>query len=202
MGQGRGIDSWKKTKNGPHSYNHSFESITKIYYIYSLVDGGIKRTTSSFAIKKPVWLWRRIINRGCKIQPCGLNNKQSTTLLTFTIWSVTFFKNEPFMSYKRFKKGGRVAKSPFLKKSVQKSLNRKIKIDFFQKSTFFELPITQKWFIFEESHISYGKRQKSYTLIVILVILSYLTSPIFNLSSKSTGFFFQTRKYTTTMRAL
>ena len=35
------------------------------------------------------------------------------------------------------KKGGRVAKSPFSAKSVQKSLNRKIKIDFFQKSTFF-----------------------------------------------------------------
>ena len=31
-----------------------------------------------------------------------------------------FPKNEPFMSYQRFKKGGRVAKSPFLEKSVQK----------------------------------------------------------------------------------
>ena len=41
------------------------------------------------------------------------------------------------MSYQRFKKGGRVAKSPFLAKSVQKSLNKKNKIDFFQKSTFF-----------------------------------------------------------------
>ena len=76
-------------------------------------------------------------------------------------------KNELFMSYQRFNKGGRVAKSPFLAKSVQKSLNRKIKIDFFQKTTFFESPITQKRFIFEESHISYGKRQKSCTLIDI-----------------------------------
>ena len=29
------------------------------------------------------------------------------------------------MSYQRFKKGGRVAKSPFLAKSVQKSPNKK-----------------------------------------------------------------------------
>ena len=49
-----------------------------------------------------------------------INNKQSTTLFTFIIWNVTIFENEPFMSYKRFKKGGRVAKSPFLEKSVQK----------------------------------------------------------------------------------
>ena len=46
------------------------------------------------------------------------------------------------MSYQRFNKGGQVAKSPFLAKSVQKSLNRKMKIDFFQKTTFFESPIT------------------------------------------------------------
>ena len=37
------------------------------------------------------------------------------------------------MSYQRFDKGGRVAKSPFLAKSVQKLLNKKIKTDFFQK---------------------------------------------------------------------
>ena len=40
-------------------------------------------------------------------------------------------------------------------------------MDFFQKTTFFESPITQKRFIFEESHISYDNRQKSCTLIVI-----------------------------------
>ena len=70
--------------------------------------------------------------------------------------------------------------------------------DFFwirKKSTFFESPITHKRFIFEHSYISYGKRQKCCTLIVILVILSYRTSPILNSSSKSTGFFLQTRKY-------
>ena len=37
------------------------------------------------------------------------------------------------MSYQRFNKGGQVAKSPFLAKSVQKSLNKKNKIDFFKK---------------------------------------------------------------------
>ena len=66
-----------------------------------------------------------------------------------------------------------------------------IKTDFPGKSsTFFESPINHKRFIFEHSYISYGKRQKSCTLIVILVILSYQTSPIFNSSSKSTGFLF------------
>ena len=100
------------------------------------------------------------------------------------------------MSYQRFKKGGRVAKSPFLEKSVQILFNKKIKTDFFQKSTFFESPIAHKRFVFGHTYISFGKRQKSCTLIVILIRLSYLTSPIFNSSSKSTGFFFlQTRKY-------
>ena len=37
------------------------------------------------------------------------------------------------MSYQRFKKGGWVAKSLFLAKSVQKLLNKKIKTDFFSK---------------------------------------------------------------------
>ena len=40
-------------------------------------------------------------------------------------------------------------------------------MDFPGKSTFYELPITQKRFIFEESYISNGKSQKSCTLIVI-----------------------------------
>ena len=70
------------------------------------------------------------------------------------------------MSYQRFNKGGRVAKSLFLAKSVKKLLNKKIKTDFFQKSTFFESPITQKRSIFEYSYVSYDKRQKSCTLIV------------------------------------
>ena len=54
------------------------------------------------------------------------------------------------MSYQRLNKGGRVAKSPFLAKSVQKSLSKKNKIDFFQNTTFFESPTTQKRFIFSK----------------------------------------------------
>ena len=71
------------------------------------------------------------------------------------------------MSNQRFNKGGRVAKSPFLAKSVQKSLNKKLKTDIFQKTTFFESPIAQKRFIFKHSYVSYGKRQKSCTFIII-----------------------------------
>ena len=52
------------------------------------------------------------------------------------------------MSYQRFNKGGRIAKRQFFAKSGQNSLNKKNKIDFFQKTTFFESPITQKRFIF------------------------------------------------------
>ena len=99
------------------------------------------------------------------------------------------------MSYQRFDKGGRVAKSPFLANSVQKLLNKKIKTDFFQRSTFFESPITHKRFICQHSYISYGQRQKSCTLIVIWVILSYLMSPIFNSSVKVDRLFLQTMKY-------
>ena len=47
---------------------------------------------------------------------------------------------------------------------------------------------------FEHSYASYGKRRKSCTLIVIKVILSYLTSPIFNLLS------YQFYYYTTIQR--
>ena len=80
------------------------------------------------------------------------------------------------MSYQRFKKGGKRQK------------NKNI-FNFFKKVPFFESLITQKWSTFEHNYVSYVKRQKSCTLIVILVILSYLTSPIFNSSSKSTGYF-------------
>ena len=41
------------------------------------------------------------------------------------------------MSYQRFKKGGRVAKSPFLAKSVQKLLNKKNKNGLFSKNNLF-----------------------------------------------------------------
>ena len=56
-------------------------------------------------------------------------------------------------------------KSVFWQKVCKNSLIKKP--HFFQKPTFFESPITQKQFIFEQSYISYGKRQKSCTLIVI-----------------------------------
>ena len=55
---------------------------------------------------------------------------------------------------------------------------------------FFESLITHKRFIFEESYVSYGKRQKSCTLIVVLVKRLYLTSLIFNSSAKSNRLFF------------
>ena len=41
------------------------------------------------------------------------------------------------MSYQRFNKGGQVAKSPFLAKSVQKSLNIKNKNGLFSKNNLF-----------------------------------------------------------------
>ena len=49
--------------------------------------------------------------------------------------------------------------------------------------------ITHKRFIFEESYISYGKRQKSCTLIFIYFKSLCLTSPIFNSSSKPNRIF-------------
>ena len=104
-----------------------------------------------------------------------------------------------FMSNRRFKKG---------------TFSRKIRIYFFLLSNFctlfaqkrticypttiFELLITHKRWIFEESYISYGKRQKSCTLIVILVKCLCLTSPTFNSSAKSNRLFLlQRRKYIT-----
>ena len=71
------------------------------------------------------------------------------------------------MSYQRFNKGGRVAKIPFLAKSVQKLLNKKIKTEFFQKKHFFESLIAHERSIFEHSYVSHDKRQNSCTLTVI-----------------------------------
>ena len=61
---------------------------------------------------------------------------------------------------------------------------------FATRPPFFESLITHKRFVFKESYISYGKRQKSCTLIVIWVKCLYLTSPIFNSSAKSNRLFF------------
>ena len=71
------------------------------------------------------------------------------------------------MSYLRFKKG------TFLKKVCFYFLLSNFLHTFCQKrtfcypTTFIESLITHKRFIFEESYISYAKRQKSCTLIVI-----------------------------------
>ena len=70
------------------------------------------------------------------------------------------------------------------------------KTDFLLPDNFFESLITQKRSIFEESYISYGKRQKSCTLIVVWsnVCISRLRFLIRRQSR--TGFFLlQTRKY-------
>ena len=91
------------------------------------------------------------------------------------------------MSYQRSdsKKGSKM--SVFWQKVCKNSL---IKTDFFfQKSTFFESLITQKRSIFEHSYDSYSKRQKNCTLIVILVISSYLASPILIRRQSQTGYF-------------
>ena len=63
-------------------------------------------------------------------------------------------------------------------------------------TTFFETPITQKRFIFEESKNWYGKRKKSCTLIVVKVVPLYLLRLIYNLSAKSNRtFYLPVRKY-------
>ena len=116
--------------------------------------------------------------------------------MTFVIRNITMLRNGPFMSYQLFKK------VPFLKKVRFNFFIKQFLHTFCQKwtfcypTTFIEWLITHKRFIFEESYISYDKRQKTFTLIVILVRLSYLTSPIFNSSAKSNRtFYLPVRKY-------
>ena len=107
-------------------------------------------------------------------------------------------KNEPFMSNRRFKKGtfSRKIRFYFLIKLFLHTFCQKQ--TFCYQTTFFESLITHKRFVFKESYISYGKRQKSCTLIVVWVKCLYLTSPIFNSSAKSNRLFLlQTRKYYT-----
>ena len=72
------------------------------------------------------------------------------------------------MIYQRFKKGGRVAKVCFLAKSVQKLFNKKNKKRIFrEKAPFLNRRLLINGSFFRKSYISYGKRQKSCTLIVI-----------------------------------
>ena len=100
-------------------------------------------------------------------------------------------KNGPFLSDRRFKKGA------FLKKVRYYFFFLHIKLflhTFCYPTTFFESLITHKRFISEEGYISYGKLQKTCTLIVVYVNCLYLTSPIFNSSSKSNQIFLLQRR--------
>ena len=105
--------------------------------------------------------------------------------MTFTIWNITMFKNEPFLSNRWFKK-----RLFFLKKVRFYFFIKLFFAHFLLSDHFFESLITHKRFIFEVSYILYGKRPKSCTLIVILVKCLYLTAPIFNSPSKSNRIFF------------
>ena len=69
------------------------------------------------------------------------------------------------MIYQRFKKGGRVAKSPFLAKSVQKLLK---KWTFFKKQPFLNRRFLRNGFLFKESNISYCKRQNGPFLSIVM----------------------------------
>ena len=112
-------------------------------------------------------------------------------------------KNGPYLSNRRFKRRCFffyifvvLCTGLLLLKSVFIFLLSKFCTLFCQKwtfcypTTFIESLISHKRFIFEESYISYGKRQKSCTLIVIKVKCLYLTSPIFNSSAKSNRTFY------------
>ena len=110
---------------------------------------------------------------------------------------ITLLKNEPFLRYRQFKKGTFLKKSGFFIKLFLNTFSPKR--TFCYPTTFFESLITHKRFVFEESYISYDKRQKSCTLIVVLVKCLYLTSPTFNSSAKSNRLFLlQRRKYEVT----
>ena len=76
-------------------------------------------------------------------------------------------KNEPFMSNRQFKKGAfsrKIRFYPFIKLFLHTFCQKRT---FCYPTTFIESLITHKRFIFKESYISYGKRQKSCTLIVV-----------------------------------
>ena len=124
--------------------------------------------TSSPADKISGRFWWWIKNRRRQIRYNDLNNNWSTTLLTFTIWNVTFLKNEPFMSNRQFKKGWFFWKKVrfyfFIKRFLHTFCQKRT---FCYPTTFIESLITHKRFIFKESYIWYGKRQKSCTLIVV-----------------------------------
>ena len=116
--------------------------------------------------------------------------------MTFAIWNITMLNNELFLSNRRFKKGCFLKKVNFyffIKLFLHTFCPKRT---FCYPTTFFESLITHNRSIFEESYISYGKRQKSCTLIVVLVKCLHLTSPIFNSLAKSNRtFYLPGRKY-------
>ena len=123
-------------------------------------------TTSSPADKISGQLWRRIKNRRRQIRWYDLNNNESTTLLTFTIWKHDYVKKWSVSEQSAIQKRLLFEKSQFffIKRFLHTFCQKRTSC---YPTTFIESLITHKWFVFEESYILYGKRQKSCTLIVI-----------------------------------
>ena len=107
-------------------------------------------------------------------------------------------KNEPFLSFRRFKKGWFFFKVSFYFLLSYFCTLFAQKRTFCYSATFFESLITHKRSIFEESYVSYDKRHKSCTLIVIWDKCLYLTSPTFNWSARSNRLFFYCKQGSTT----
>ena len=97
----------------------------------------------------------------------NLNNDQTSIIWSHIIFNKLLSKTYRFRVIGDLLKVVGWQKVRFWQKVCKNSLIKKMKTDFFQKSTFFELPIAQKRSIFEHSYVSYGKRQKSCTLVVI-----------------------------------
>ena len=113
--------------------------------------------------KKPVDFDDELKTGDVRYDDMTVNKNESSTLLTFTIWNITMLKNEPFMSYPRFKKGALKKIRFFTIKQFLHTFCQKRTICY--PTTFFESLITHKRFIFFlESYISYFKK------LVILVI--------------------------------
>ena len=150
-------------------------------------------------IKYPVNFDDELQNRRHQIRWYDLNNNESTTLLTFTYMKCDFPQKLTVSEQSAIQKRLFFEKSQFIFFLLSDfcTLFAK-KRTFCYLTTFIESLITHKRFIFKESCISYGKRQKSCTLIVVYVKCLHLTSPIFNLSAQSNRtFYLLGRKYYT-----
>ena len=93
----------------------------------------------------------------------NLNNDRTSIIWSHIIFNKLLSKTYRFRVMGDLLKVVGWQKVRFFGKKVQKWLNKKG----LQTSTFFESTMTHKRSVFEESYISYGKRQKSCTLIVI-----------------------------------